>query len=65
MDILKDIIYMQNKELLERIAEDKYNHPEDKEKFMKKYLKKNFCQPSIVKSDPTPRYVKKLLRCVK
>jgi len=56
---------MQNKDLLERIADDKYNHLEDKEKFMKKYLKKNFCQPSIVKSDQTPRYVKKLLRCVK
>ena len=65
MDILKDIIYMQNEELLKRIADDKYNHPEDKEEFMKKYLKKNFCRPSIVKSDPTPRYVKKLIRCVK
>lgn len=65
MDILKDIIYMQNEELLKRIANDKYNDPEEKEKFMKKYLKKNFCQPSIIKSDPTPRYVKKLIRCVK
>ena len=65
MDILKDVIYMQNKELLERIANDKYNHPEDKGKFMKKYLKKNFCQLGIIKSDPTPRYVKKLIRCVK
>jgi hypothetical protein len=65
MDILKDVIYMQNEELLKRIANDKYNDPEEKEKFMKKYLKKNFCQPSIIKSDPTPRYVKKLIRCVK
>lgn len=65
MDILKDVIYMQNKELLERIANDKYNHLEDKENFIKKYLKKNFCQPGIIKSDPTPRYVKKLIRCVK
>lgn len=65
MDILKDIVYMQNKELLERIANDKYNHLDDKKEFIEKYLKKNFCQPNIIKSDPTPRYVKKLLKCVK
>ena len=65
MDILKDILYEQNKELLERIANDKYNHEEDKKKFMEKYLKKNFCHLNIVKSDPTPKYTKKLIRCVK
>ena len=65
MDILKDIIHMQNKELLERIANDKYNHEEDKEEFMQKYLKKNFAHANIVRSDTTPKYVKKLIRCVK
>ena len=65
MDILREVIYEQNKELLERIANDKYNHECDKEEFMDKYLKKNFTYLNVVKQDPTPKYVKKLIRCVK
>ena len=42
MDILRDVIYEQNKDLLERIANDMYIEQEDKEKFIKKYHKKNF-----------------------
>ena len=38
MDILKDIIDIQNKELLKRIADD-YFDEKDKEKFIKKYDK--------------------------
>ena len=37
MDILKEVIHEQNKELLERIANDKYNDDRDKEEFMEKY----------------------------
>ena len=33
-NILSRFIREQNKELLERIADDKYNHPEDKEDFV-------------------------------
>ena len=65
MDILREVIYEQNKELLERITNDKYNDECDKEEFMKKYLKKNFTHLAIVKNDPSPKYVKKLIRCVK
>ena len=65
MDILREVIYEQNKELLERIANDKYNDECDKEEFMNKYLKKNFTYLNVVKKDPTPKYVKKLIRCVK
>ena len=69
MDILKDVIYEQNKELLTRIANDKYNHEDEKDKFMKKYLKKNFTHINVVRKDPTPKYEKSmkrlLIRCVK
>ena len=69
MDILKDVIYEQNKELLTRIANDKYNHEDEKDKFMKKYLKKNFTHMKVVRNDPTPKYEKSmrrlLIRCVK
>jgi hypothetical protein len=65
MDILKEIIYEQNRELLGRIANDKYNHDIDKNEFIGKYLKKNFSHLNVVKRDPTPKYVKKLIRCVK
>ena len=65
MDILREVIYEQNKELLERIANDKYNDECDKEEFMNKYLKKNFTHLNVVKQDPTPKYVKKLIHCVK
>tara|TARA_Y100000817_G_scaffold303319_1_gene285136 strand:- start:65 stop:274 length:210 start_codon:yes stop_codon:yes gene_type:complete len=69
MDILKEIIYEQNKEMLTRIANDKYNHDAEKDKFMKKYLKKNFTHIKVVRKDPTPKYEKSmkrlLIRCVK
>ena len=37
MDIIKSIIYEQNRELLQRIANDKYNHDDEKKKLMGKY----------------------------
>jgi len=69
MDILKDVIYEQNKEMLTRIANDKYIDEADKAKFMKKYLKKNFTHINVVRKDPTPKYEKSikrlLIRCVR
>ena len=69
MDILREVIYEQNKEMLTRIANDKYNHDAEKDKFMKKYLKKNFTHINLVRRDPTPKYEKSmrrlLIRCVK
>ena len=69
MDILKDVIYEQNKEMLTRIANDKYIDDIDKDKFMKKYLKKNFTHLNVVRKDPTPKYEKSvkrlLIRCVR
>ena len=69
MDILKDVIYEQNKEMFTRIANDKYTHDAEKDKFMKKYLKKNFTHLNVVRKDPTPKYEKSikrlLIRCVR
>ena len=65
MDILRDVIYEQNKDLLERIANDMDIEQEDKENFIKKYHKKNFTSLKVVKRDTTSKYVKKLIRCVK
>ena len=42
MDILRDIIYIQNLELLQRIADDMYIDIDDKDTFIQKYHKKNF-----------------------
>ena len=69
MEILRDVIYEQNKEILTRIANDKYNDQDEKYKIMKKYLKKNFTHLNVVRKDPTPKYEKSikrlLIRCVK
>ena len=56
--ILKEIIYIQNKQLLEKIAYDKYHHLEDKNDFIEKYLKKNYAHMNIVKTDPSKKYLK-------
>tara|TARA_B100000686_G_C16790814_1_gene978572 strand:- start:2809 stop:3006 length:198 start_codon:yes stop_codon:yes gene_type:complete len=65
MDTLRSIIYDQNKDLLERIADDKYIDEKDKNNFVKKYHKKNFTFLKVTKRDPTPKYIKKLIKCVK
>ena len=46
-DILRNIIYLQNEELLQRIAKDKYIDMEDREAFLNKYHKKNFTYLNI------------------
>ena len=65
MDILKDIIYIQNKELLERMANDLYYDSDQRNDFIKKYLKKNFCILGITKKDNTHKNIKNIIHCVK
>tara|TARA_B100000902_G_scaffold314201_1_gene304876 strand:+ start:477 stop:674 length:198 start_codon:yes stop_codon:yes gene_type:complete len=65
MDILKDIIYHQNKELLTRMAEDLYIDDEQKINFIKKYHKKNFCIIKITNKDNTRRNIRNIIHCVK
>lgn len=65
MDILKDIIYSQNKELLTRMANDLYIDNDQKEEFIQKYHKLNYCIIAVSKKDNTKRNLKNILHCVK
>tara|TARA_B110000495_G_C22918112_1_gene536343 strand:+ start:579 stop:776 length:198 start_codon:yes stop_codon:yes gene_type:complete len=65
MDILKDIIYAQNKELLTRMANDLYIDNDQKEEFIQKYHKLNYCIIAVSKKDNTKRNLKNILHCVK
>ena len=65
MDILRDIIYHQNFELLQRISDDMYNDEEDKQDFIDKYHKKNFSILIQVKRDNTDKQLKMIKHCVK
>jgi uncharacterized protein YktA (UPF0223 family) len=64
MDILKDIINIQNLELLQRIANDMYNDDVDKQDFIDKYHKKNFSIIIPVRKDNTEKHVRMLKHCV-
>ena len=63
--IIKEYIYEQNFELLQKIADDKYIDDKDKEAFIKKYHKKNFSYFKPVTKDVVPDYTKYLLKRVK
>jgi hypothetical protein len=65
MDILRDIIYIQNFDLLQRIADDMYNEVKDKDIFIQTYHKKNFTFLHQEKKDRVLSYTKKLRKCVK
>jgi hypothetical protein len=63
--IIKEYIYEQNHELLQKIANAKYVDDKDKEEFIKKYHKKNFAYFKPVTKDVVPEYTKYLLKRVK
>tara|TARA_B110000285_G_scaffold178888_1_gene201310 strand:+ start:604 stop:810 length:207 start_codon:yes stop_codon:yes gene_type:complete len=66
-DFLKNIIYLQNKELLNRIANDNFNDKLERNDFIKKYHKKNFSHLIEVKRDNSKKESIKInrLMCVK
>ena len=64
MDTIRDIIHTQNKEFLDLIADDMFVSEEDKDKFLKKYHKKNFSYLQVIKQDKTNSYQKKIKNCV-
>ena len=66
-DFLKTVIYIQNNELLTRIANDNFNDESEKQDFIKKYHKKNFSHLIEVKRDNSVKDSKKIYRlmCVK
>ena len=65
MEIVRDIIYTQNKELLETIANDMYTSREDKEAFLHKYHKKGFTYLQVTKRDNIEEYKVKIKQRVK
>lgn len=65
MDILKEIIYKQNLELLQRISNDMYIDETEKRKFIKKYHKKNFAILIPIRKDNTKKNLKMIEHCVK
>tara|TARA_B100002051_G_C16633757_1_gene584719 strand:+ start:847 stop:1044 length:198 start_codon:yes stop_codon:yes gene_type:complete len=65
MDILKDIINIQNLELLQRIANDMYVDDVEKQDFIGKYHKKNFGIIIPIKKDNTEKHIRTIKHCVK
>lgn len=61
-DIISNVILNQNKELLQKIADDTYDNDEDKETFIQKYNKLNYTLLLVVKKDMFPVYEKRLKR---
>jgi len=61
-DIISNVILNQNKELLQKIANDTYDNDEDKETFIQKYNKLNYTLLLVVKKDMFPVYEKRLKR---
>ena len=60
--IIQEVLYQQNKELLQRIADDKYLHEDQKQEFIHKYHKKNFSYVQSIQRDVIPSYEKKISR---
>ena len=65
MDIIRDIIYQQNHDLLQKIANDKFNDDQQKIDFIKKYHKKNFSYMKPITKNIIPQYATDIYHCVK
>jgi hypothetical protein len=65
MDIIRDIIYEQNHDLLQKIANDKFNDDQQKIDFIKKYHKKNFSYMKPITKNIIPQYATDIYHCVK
>ena len=66
MDLLREVIYEQNKDLLRKIANDFYpNMIDEQQEFIYKYNKKNFTYMQPVKKDLTIYNQKRLNKILK
>ena len=66
MDLLREVIYEQNKDLLRKIANDFYpNMIDEQQEFIYKYNKKNFTYMQPVKKDLTILNQKRLNKILK
>lgn len=64
-NILSRFIREQNKELLERIANDKFTSDEEKVEFINKYHKINYSHLHTMKKDNVESYIKKYDRVMR
>ena len=65
MEVLQEVIYTQNLDLLHRIADDMYIDECDKQTFIYKYHKKNFSQLIPIKKNNNEKHLKMIKHCVK
>lgn len=59
-NIIEKLIYQQNKIFLEKIANDNYSNDDDKNKFIQKYLKFNYCKYNAVHNNVIKIYKKEM-----
>jgi hypothetical protein len=64
-NILSRFIHEQNKDLLEKIAGDKFTTQEEIDEFVSKYHKLNYSHLNIQKNDDTESYRKKYKRAMR
>jgi len=64
-NILSRVIHEQNKDLLQRIANDKFTTVEEREAFISKYHKLNYAHLNTVKKDNVESYKKKYKRAMR
>ena len=64
-NILSRFIHEQNKDLLQKIAKDKFTTDEEREAFVNKYHKLNYSHLNTVKQDNIESYQKKYKRVMR
>ena len=64
MELITEIIIQQNYELLVRISKQKYNDEKDREKFIDKYYKKNYCRLISKRKNKVGEYQKNIIRLI-
>ena len=64
-NILSRFIHEQNKDLLQKIAKDKFTTDEEREAFVNKYHKLNYAHLNTVKKDNLESYQKKYIRVMR
>lgn len=65
MKLLQKLIFQQNLELLQRIADDKFKLKDEKKDFIKKYHKRGYTHLNIVKKDQSSIQGKKYQRVMR
>ena len=65
MKLVQKLLFIQNKELLERIANDKFKTDEEKEEFINKYHKAGYTHLNMVNKNQKEIQIKKYKRVMR